>query len=163
MDALASSFTRLLFPKARKQQVNSGITQKHRAELLAFGFLDRKRLCRRVLDVCLKQILSFPKKGNRDAWGRACSLFPCWFRVKNSLEKKWQIEIREVITCFSLERFDQKTYTTKSRHELSASYHFYSPTILLNFPLRRSMVKNVMILFSLLFYTAEVSESQICD
>lgn len=62
MDALASSLKRLLFPKARKQPVNSGITQKHWAEMVAFGFLDYKRLCRIILDVCLIQIPSFPPK-----------------------------------------------------------------------------------------------------
>lgn len=62
MDAPASSFKRLLFSKARKQHVNSGITQKHWAELQACVFLDWKRLCRRVLDICLMQILSFPQK-----------------------------------------------------------------------------------------------------
>lgn len=61
VDVLGRSLRRLFFSKERKQHVSSGITLKHQAEVLAFGFLDWNRLCRNTLDVYLMHILSFPK------------------------------------------------------------------------------------------------------
>lgn len=65
------------FSQKKESHVGSGITLKHWAEILAFGFLHWSRLHRSILDACLMQILFFPKNERRYAYGTTCILLPC--------------------------------------------------------------------------------------